>query len=232
MLTPPTLLRGIMPVRMTGSAVSAVAACAVAEKGEHACRRGGRGRGSGRGESSLIAPPTSRPFKACRAVSDLRSPSRRTRCSTCRKKRTTSRTWRSRRPMSDVRRRGASPGCRRCRGRHVGRGVRVGPCRTCDGVGCGPAVGSVGPTRRTWRPRRPMSDVRRRRRGLGRRKCRADLARLAATRRVRRAPVELCRTCDGVGGGLAVGGVGAARRAASGFARAAEKQVSNRQGRT
>ena len=159
---------------MTGSAVSAVAACAVAEKGEHACRRGGRGRGSGRGESSLIAPPTSRPFKACRAVSDLRSPSRRTRCSTCRKKRTTSRTWRSRRPMSDVRRRRARLGCRRWRGRHVGRGVRVGPCRTCDGVGAGPAVGGVEPTRRTWWSRRPRSDVRRRRRRLRGRRCRAN----------------------------------------------------------
>ena len=34
----------------------------------------------------MIAPPTSRPFKACRAMSDLRLLSRRTRGRTCRKK--------------------------------------------------------------------------------------------------------------------------------------------------
>ena len=64
--------------------------------------------------------------------------------------------------------------CRRCRGRHVGRGGRVGPCRTCDGVGAGPAVGGGEPTRRTWRSRRPRSDVRRRRRRLRGRRCRAN----------------------------------------------------------
>ena len=159
---------------MTGSAVSAVAACAVAEKGEHACRRGGRGRGSGRGESSLIAPPTSRPFKACRAMSDLRLLSRRTRGRTCRKK--TDDKWHVAVASAHVGRATASgtARCRRCRGRHVGRGGRVGPCRTCDGVGAGPAVGGGEPTRRTWRSRRPRSDVRRRRRRLRGRRCRAN----------------------------------------------------------
>ena len=161
-------------LRMTGSAVSAVAACAVAEKGEHACRRGGRGRGSGRGESSLIAPPTSRPFKACRAMSDLRLLSRWSRGRTCRKK--TDDKWHVAVASAHVGRATASgtARCRRCRGRHVGRGGRVGPCRTCDGVGAGPAVGGGEPTRRTWRSRRPRSDVRRRRRRLRGRRCRAN----------------------------------------------------------
>ena len=56
--------------------------------------------------------------------------------------------------------------------RHVGRGGRVGPGRTCDGGGGGCAVGGVGPIGRTWRPRRRMSDVRRRRRRVSRRRWR------------------------------------------------------------
>ena len=122
----------------------------------------------------MIAPPTSRPFKACRAMSDLRLLSRRTRGRTCRKK--TDDKWHVAVASAHVGRATASgtARCRRCRGRHVGRGGRVGPCRTCDGVGAGPAVGGGEPTRRTWRSRRPRSDVRRRRRRLRGRRCRAN----------------------------------------------------------
>ena len=138
-------------------------------------------------------------------------------------------------------------------GRQVARGGRVGPCRTCDGVGHGSLSEVSGPTRGTWRPRRPMSDVRRRR---GRPRCRrwradtsdvavasAQVGRATAAEAAARSEVSgqqvgrgvrvgPCRTCDGGGGGSAVGRGGPARRAASAFARAAEKHVANRQGRT
>ena len=176
MLTPPTLLRGIMPVRMTGSAVSAVAACAVAEKGEHACRRGGSSRervGEG-GGPSLLAPPTARPFKALSRCVGPAVPVAADSPADLSEK--TDDKWHVAVASAHVGRATASgtARCRRCRGRHVGRGGRVGPCRTCDGVGAGPAVGGGEPTRRTWRSRRPRSDVRRRRRRLRGRRCRAN----------------------------------------------------------
>ena len=127
------------------------------------------------------------------------------------------------------------------------------PGAVCGGVGHGSLSEVSGPTRGTWRPRRPMSDVRRR---WGRPRCRrwradtsdvavasAQVGRATAAEAAARSEVSgqqvgrgvrvgPCRTCDGGGGGSAVGRGGPARRAASAFARAAEKHVANRQGRT